>query len=355
MYNDVVLSNKSGGISMIQITSKDYDDVLDSYHLTGYATYYFALEKLFPLIDRYDQQRKIQDEGFYKRLREDIVEGCIMPPITIAFVDSDIKTNCESDYLQIYINDNIEKAYILDGIQRLNALKKSSVNNNFPNEKNLYINFIISKSQDKLLYRMITLNNGQKPMTPRHQLEILSQELFDFSELKNMNIRTEKELSIKRELNCFKFSEITKAYLAFLTNNVNNENTKIISEEMDKIIVKRIMDQGVPEGKLLFKDVLKDIDDKCYNVEICDWFRVENNIIGYCVGVKEYFITIKELSIETFLQLISNFEQSFKIINVSKIRLGQMRRELVKQYFLDFQIIKSLSLEELKDYIVQRA
>ena len=33
---------------------------------------------------------------------------------------------------------------------------------------------------DRLLYRMITLNNGQKPMTARHQIEILASNIFDF-------------------------------------------------------------------------------------------------------------------------------------------------------------------------------
>ena len=336
---------------MIEILRQDFDHVLDSYYLTGYTTYSYANEKLYPLINRYNHQRKIQDERFYKRLREDLLKGCIMPPITIAFIEE----NIESNMIEKYINTNIEKAYILDGIQRLNALNKMSNNLDFPLNNKLDINFIVSKSQDKLLYRMITLNNGQKPMTPRHQLEILSQELFYFSGLKNMSIQTEKDYSSNKESNSFKLSTITKAYLSFLTNNVNNENSKIISEEMDKIIVNRIIDQGVPEGELIFKHVLDDIDNKCQDSKMSDWFRIENNIIGYCVGIKSNFKEIKTISVNDFQDLINKFEQSFKIINVSKIKLGQTRRELVKQFFSDFQIVKSLSLEELKDYIVQKA
>lgn len=44
----------------------------------------------------------------------------------------------------------------------------------------LYCNILISDSMDRLLYRMITLNNGQKPMSARHQIEILAGNIFDF-------------------------------------------------------------------------------------------------------------------------------------------------------------------------------
>ena len=85
-------------------------------------------------------------------------------------------------------------------------------------ESPLLLNIIISPNKDMLLYRMITLNNGQKPMTARHQIEILTQELFNFEDY-NMDVQTEKERSEKIKRGAFNLGDISKGYLAFLTGN----------------------------------------------------------------------------------------------------------------------------------------
>lgn len=50
---------------------------------------------------------------------------------------------------------------------------------------------------DRLLYRMITLNNGQKPMSARHQIEILASNMFDFDKLPILAV-SEKNKSNKK-------------------------------------------------------------------------------------------------------------------------------------------------------------
>ena len=175
----------------ITIFDKADDGVINSVVATGKTTYQYAIDNLYPLVDRFSAQRKEQDKKFYARLERDILDNCLMPSITIAFVEKDFKAETTSQITQ-YIIEHIESGYILDGIQRLNTLKRASKDQRFNNNQTLYINVIISPTEDKLLYRMITLNNGQKPMTPRHQIEILTQELFDFSNIR-ITIQSEKE------------------------------------------------------------------------------------------------------------------------------------------------------------------
>ncbi|WP_241151507.1 hypothetical protein, partial [Pseudomonas viridiflava] len=93
---------------------------------------------------------------------------CVMPPITVAFVtDKEFGANNE---IEDYVNENIDASFVLDGIQRLNTLYRAAEEVEFGDDYVIYINFILCDSVEKLLYRMITLNNGQRPMTPRHQV-----------------------------------------------------------------------------------------------------------------------------------------------------------------------------------------
>lgn len=323
----------------------EYDDlVIKSKVLLADLTYTQALEELYPLINRFEAQRKILDTKFYSRLERDILKGCMMPPLTIAFVAKNpalIKSTEE------FIRENISQAYILDGIQRLNTLQRAASQKEFDGSRKILLNIVISPSKDMLLYRMITLNNGQKPMTPRHQIEILTQELFDFSTL-NMDVQSEKERSEQILRGAFNLGDISRGYLAFLTDNVNNENTKIIGEKMDQILIGRILDSQITSSSFEFIDILTVIDKfASQNEVIKTWLKVPNNFIGFCVGIKNSYETISKETSNDFLEGIEKFEESFKAINPSKVNLGKYRRELSKYFIENYQDVKKKDSEEL--------
>lgn len=92
---------------MITVFDVQYDRVIKSAVATSKADYRFALERIFPLLDRFDEQRKSQSKSFYSRLRKDIIAGCIMPPITLAFVSKENAKNKSVRDLQEFIDANI--------------------------------------------------------------------------------------------------------------------------------------------------------------------------------------------------------------------------------------------------------
>lgn len=321
------------------------DSVIDSKVASGKASYGFALDKLFPLINRFSAQRKTQDKKFYKRLERDILDGCLMPPLTIAFVDAG-SAELTKDTIQQYINKNIDSGYILDGIQRLNTLHRASESDGFDKELPLYLNVIVAPTEDKLLYRMITLNNGQKPMTPRHQIEILTQELFDFEDV-DIDVQTEKERSHKIIKGSFNLGDISRAYLAFLTGTVNNDNNKIIGDKMDQIIVGRIMDSKPGEYSVEFKSILKLIGDLSVNSKVKLWLKVSNNLIGFSVGTKSSYETLSNISADDFSESVQLFDDAFKAINPSKVNLGKYRRELSKAFIERYEEYSEMDELEL--------
>lgn len=314
----------------IKIFTIEYDNVIKSVVLTGETTYKFAIEKIFPLINRFSAQRKIQNPAFYDRLRNDILKGCLMPPITLSLIDLKELTFTSIKEASDYANKHIQEGYVLDGMQRLNTLNSIKDDENFPHDKALYLSIVISANKDMLLYRMITLNNGQRPMTPRHQIEVLTEELFDFSCLE-IEIQSEKERGEKIKRGAFNLSDISKGYLAFFTNSVHNENNKIISEKMDEIIVGNIMTTAVVENGLEFQEVLELIDKYSANESAKSWLKTQNNLIGFCVGVKSSYDFLKELPPDDFGQLVERFDAAFKSIDAAKVNLGKYRRELSRK------------------------
>ncbi len=337
----------------LKIFDTESDNVIESFVGTGKTTYGYALEKLLPLTTRFDAQRKLQDKKFYKRLQRDIVKGCLMPPITIAFVDKNGVDLSNRKEFEDFVNANIDSGYILDGLQRLNTLLSASEIEGFEPQRPIHLNVIISPSQDKLLYRMITLNNGQKPMTPRHQVEILTQEMFNFTGLTNVTVQTEKERSEKIVRGAFNLSDISNAYLAFLTNNVNNENNKIVNEKMDEILVGRVLDTDISDCPVQFEDVLDLLDRLCENLEVRRWFKVNNNLIGFCVAIKKAYLLIRDLNPEDFENSTRVFEEAFDAINASKVNLGKYRRQLSREFFEKYDSLSDKTSEELTEYFAE--
>lgn len=335
----------------MQIFDITKDEVIDSFVGNGKTSYSIALQHLYPLINRFSAQRKIQEQKFYQRLKRDILKGCLMPPLTIAFVDKNSTQFKNAHHLSEFINSNLKKGYILDGIQRLNTLNSAKDEDSFDETRPLYFSVIIAPSQDKLLYRMITLNNGQRPMTPRHQIEILTQELFDFDDL-NIDVQSEKERSEKIIRGAFNLGDISKAYLAFLTHNVHNDNTKIVDEKMDQILVGRILDTDIKDSSIEFSDVLKLIDNLCENKDIKKWLKVNNNLIGFSVGVRKSFKCIQGLPLDQVAESLNLFEQGFSAINPSKVNLGKYRRELSREFIDKYEYLSGKDEEELMEYFI---
>ena len=270
---------------MIQIYSMGNDDVIKGYVALGEMPYSFAIENLVPLLNKTDFQRKMQDKKFYEKLERDLLNGCLMPPISIAYIikENEINSNSTPDDIKNFIIRNMSKVFVLDGIQRLNTL-----HNAFENNKNrlldlnqkLYINIIFCKSVDNLLYRMITLNNGQKPMSARHQVEMLVDIAFDFSKY-NFKVFNEKEELKKLKSDIyFKKSDIIQAYLAYMTEKPLIDNKKIIEAKMDELLASNIMNSELDATQHQYTQVLSLVSKYSILPENYKWLFQANNLIG---------------------------------------------------------------------------
>lgn len=327
----------------------DSDKVVDGFVVTGAATYRFALDYIAPLIGRLNIQRDALKSKFYARLEKDIVRGCVMPPITVALIHS-FPADSKSDDVNKYIEEHISHGFVLDGIQRLNTLAKASSSPEFDDKRALHINFVIAPSRDRLLYRMITLNNGQRPMSARHQIEVLADAFFEFDDVE-LKLVAEKGKSRVRAPDTFKKSDFIKGYIAYLSDTVNVDNQKIIEEKMDELIASRIIESDIPTRKIEFSDVVETINRFSKSPYLSDWIRVQNNFIGFCVGARKTGGSLSSLDVKEIEAVVKEFEVAFTSVNVSKVNLGKVRRELVAKFVENFDDLRGVDEFELLDKI----
>ncbi|KAF2333779.1 hypothetical protein [Flavobacterium daemonense] len=332
----------------MEIFDKDFDYVINGVVATGAITYEEALDKLIPLINKTDFQRKLQDKKFYEKLEKDIEKGCIMPAITIAYVDETINDKSTTDDVLNFFNTNFKESFVLDGIQRLNTLERLRDSEYLDKKKKLYVNVIFSNSVDKLLYRMITLNNGQKPMTPRHQVEVMMAN-YNF-EAMGIRVQSEKDRAEKIDQKSFNKSDLIQAYLAYMANSPLIDNKKIIEEKMNELLVSKIISADPVNNYSDFHNVLLAISKFQHNPVSLKWLKQANNLVGFAVGMRSSYELVLELTEEEFTETIQKFDKAFSDFNPSKIKLGKFRRELTCEYFQRFSKLKEYDELELLEH-----
>ncbi len=173
------------------------------------------------------QRRRVKSSAtVYSLLKSDLLQGCVIPPIVLAlskFKPESIETNDDDEILK-QIREKQENLLILDGLQRtytirdlINELEesKSQKELNKVYDYKLRIEVYIGIDKLGILYRMLTLNTGQTPMSIRHQIEILYSDylLEDLGEIK---LITEAEDSKPTDFGQYKFKDIVEGFNSYL-------------------------------------------------------------------------------------------------------------------------------------------
>ena len=184
-------------------------------------------------------QRKREKHRAYNRMKQDINSGALLPPITLA-----IRPELVPDYLT-YLNDNLSlveeklnapgQVRILDGLQRtyiLSDLQKEGVE--FTKGQTVLVEYWFEEDIHKLIYRIIVLNAGQKPMSTRHQVEILFMTIREAleSSINNLIIYSEKQGAVRRKPRHYRFDLIVMAYQSFLEKNPEMKRQGVVTDEL---------------------------------------------------------------------------------------------------------------------------
>lgn len=173
------------------------------------------------------QRRRVKTANrSYSLLKDDIKVGCVIPPIVLAIFPTDKEgvENLNKDNLIEKISSEGNNLLILDGLQRtytiLDLIYELGSNPALLEKvKNLPLRIEIYTGISKVgvLYRMLTLNTGQNPMTTRHQVEMIySDYKGGFDEL---TFITEADNRVPSGNNEFRFSDILDGFLSYVTGD----------------------------------------------------------------------------------------------------------------------------------------
>lgn len=157
----------------------------------------------------------------YVLLKDDIKHGCVIPPIVLAIftnvkvVDADkIANNFRGFSNDLIILDGLQRTYtILDLLEEVGDEDLSNRILELPLRVEIYTGI----SKVGVLYRMLTLNTGQTPMSTRHQIEIL------YSEYKNgingLDFITEADSRQVVGDNEYRFNDVLDCFLSYITGD----------------------------------------------------------------------------------------------------------------------------------------
>lgn len=323
-------------------------------------------------------QRKRESHKAYKRLREDIIEGALLPSITLS-----VKHHLVSDI--IANSDNTEKLQellsrddvvdILDGLQRtyiISDLKKNGIT--FKEGQTLLLEYWLEPDLSKLIYRMIVLNSGQKAMSMRHQIELLFLSLQETisSRLEGIEIIKEKDQKRRTQVKKYHLSSIVASYNAFITASHETDKENLVAQ---KLIDDGAFDSSEEELTAQFEDfmhylrVFIDLDEKCWNIYTVDqvneygeeielgdsqnWLGSENVMVSVFSAISQFLNTGKRSRVDqAFDKLFAEIENgnldplglnTFNQVKIGliykKANMGFVTRKLIhtgfKEYFRD--------------------
>lgn len=231
----------------IQAVTIDRDDRLDSYCVTAKCSYRDFLQLTAGAEKNLEIQRSIiRGSKAYATLRADLKRGCVLPPIVLAAniaLSTPIEAIVEAQNL-VALSTNLsqlesKEVYVIDGLQRTNAIRQTLDELEEINDKDkfldrqLRVEIWINISFGAIAYRMLLLNAGQRPMSVKHQVEVLSSKLVDdLSGIPNLDIFRTGEVRRRTQPGQFALAKLAAAFQAWLQGQPNLDLRNTVMEEL---------------------------------------------------------------------------------------------------------------------------
>ena len=246
------------------IMSKIFDQRINSWNLYVESTFGEYLKFAKKIINNNELQRKRvkTSKTIYSLLKNDLQKGCIMPPLVLALVKTDIidVENPDQEKLLQYINENSRNVLLLDGLQRTYTLIDADAEMEKKSEEE-YQNFLKNKlrleiyveiNKFGILYRMLTLNTGQTPKSARHQLEMLYSDRLN-TEFDGVKLVTDKDGKADPDENEFIFKNAIEGFNSYMNRNELPIDRQDILENVK--MLENMSEEDVSED--LFKEFLE--------------------------------------------------------------------------------------------------
>lgn len=169
----------------MEIVSRMYDERIKAQNILIEMTAEEYLSLASQILDNNEFQRKRvrSSNTVYSLLKEDFLKGCVLPPIVLGLNSALTIEKKDERKVSEILQENIDNVVILDGLQRTYSLidlssdlkEKAEAKDELLKfqKRTLRVEMYLSINRIGVLYRMLTLNTGQTPMSIRQQVEML--------------------------------------------------------------------------------------------------------------------------------------------------------------------------------------
>lgn len=159
-------------------------------------------------------------KSIYANLKEDLKAGCIIPPIVLSLYSQYSGPEDDKEAIKKFIQSNKDQLFILDGLQRTYTIQDllDETEKDVQLETVVRVEVYLGLNKEGVLYRMLTLNTGQTPMSLRHQIEIIYLELLDNRNDYGIKFIRDNDKKPK-DVDSFYFSEAIDAFTSFVSQD----------------------------------------------------------------------------------------------------------------------------------------
>ncbi|CAI1804502.1 GmrSD restriction endonuclease domain-containing protein [Serratia proteamaculans] len=171
----------------------------------------------------FQRKRVKSSKTVYSLLKKDLLRECVIPPVVLALMTSAEEYSINVDFSD-YINNNKDHLIILDGLQRTYTIfdlvdeirtsgDEESLTKLLGNK--IRVEFYIGLNKIGILYRMLTLNTGQTPMSLRQQIEILYLDYLNIP-VDGVQLVRESDGGSITEINQYNFKDVVEGFNSYL-------------------------------------------------------------------------------------------------------------------------------------------
>lgn len=176
------------------------------------------------------------------RMVSDIRDGAILPPMVLGIVIN----NEEFDAVKLIDNDAQMNSFIdaidktrisiIDGMQRTTAMYEASGATDISSNP-VRVEVWLSKTVEKLIYRMLVLNTGQVPWDMKRQLETIYKPILHEikNDVPNIDILLIDDNSRRTGPGQFQSSKLIEFFLAFSSRKANLDLKEKVAEDFARM------------------------------------------------------------------------------------------------------------------------
>ena len=261
----------------MKLLSKIYDDFLKADNLlfeSSIEEYLYVAREIINN-NKYQRKRVRNSTSIYSLLRNDLKKLCTIPTIVLA-----LKKEGFSDGVSKCFFDIPDNLMILDGLQRTYSLMdvydelERSESEQFERFKNHLIRIELYNgiSRTGILYRMLTLNTGQTPMTKRHEIEILYSDYLAIDLGEGVYLNTETStVSSTKGIGVYNFSFAIEGFCALLEGDesqLTKSDLLVTVQELEKVSQDDYKKDLFHEFLLTYNAIAKKIDELTNNMSL---------------------------------------------------------------------------------------